>query len=581
MKRRLAAIMAADVVGYTRLMGADEAGTLQRLTELRRQVLEPLIAEYNGRIVKLIGDGLLVEFASVVEALGCAVVWQSTVAEKETAIDEADQLRFRIGINLGDVIVEDGDIHGDGVNIAARLESLAEPQGICLSGDAYRQVRGKIRVEFEDLGKKEIKNVVEPIQVYRVATTQFQGSSIKPTSNSSPHPEKPSIAVLPFVNMSVDLDQEYFADGITEDIITDLSRFRELLVIARNSSFQYKGKPSKAQTIARDLGVQYVIEGSLQRSGERLRVTVQLIDASTGSHAWSERYHRTITDLFALQDEIVESIVQTLVERIRSVSERRASRKGKQAVAAYDYVLQARAIIEDNRENLEVSRSLYEKAATLDSECAHAYSGLAQTYLFEWTSGWSDSPTESLNLALVFARKAATLDDLDSEAQRRIGVIRLFRGEREQAQTYLNRALTLNPNDADAMAARGLYLIYEGRPLDALKELERATRRNPFHPTYYFWWIGLALYEARRYEEAIAPLRNAIDSFPNFVAPHRHLAACYAQLGIKDMADREVAKIVELEPHFSITKMARTFAYRDPADLEHYCDGLRKAGLLD
>jgi len=581
MERRLAAILAADVVEYTRLMGADEAGTLQRLTELRRQVLEPLIAEYNGRVVKLVGDGLLVEFASVVDALGCAVAWQVTVTEKEAAIDEADRLKFRIGINLGDVIVEDGDIYGDGVNIAARLERLAEPQEICLSGDAYRQVRGKTRARFEDLGEKTLKNVADPIQVYRIMAMECPRNLIKPTGNSSPLPEKPSIAVLPFVNMSGDLEQEYFADGITEDIITDLSRFRELLVIARNSSFYYKGRTGKVQTIAQDLGVQYIVEGSLQRSSERLRVTVQLVDAITGSHVWAERYHRTITDLFALQDEIVESIVQTLVERIRSVSERRAVRKGQKAVAAYDYVLQARAIIVDDCESLEVSRSLYEKAIMLDPECGHAYVGLAQTYLFEWTSGWSDSPTGPLDLALVYARKAAVLDDLDSGAQRRIGVIHLFRGEREQAKTHLDRALALNPNDADAMAGRGLYLIYEGRPLDALNELERATRRNPFHPTFYFWWIGLALYEARRYEEAVTPLRKAIDSFPNFVAPHRHLAACYAQLGLKDMADREVAKIIELEPHFSVTKMARTFAYRDPADLEHYCDGLRKAGLPD
>jgi len=579
MERRLAAILAADVVGYTRQMGVDEAGTLRRLTGLRKEVLEPLIAEHRGRVVKLMGDGLLVEFASLVKAVQCALAWQVAVPQSATAHPEAGRISFRIGVNLGDVIVEDQDIYGDGVNIATRLEQLAEPDGICISGDAYRQVRGKIEAEFEDLGERQVKNVAEPLRVYRVSLVRTRSTAASPERKPPPPSDKPSIAVLPLTNMSGDPAQEYLADGITEDIITDLSRFRELMVIARNSSFFYKGKADKAQTVAQDLGVQYLVEGSLQRAGGRLRITVQLIEAHTGIHLWAERYDRALTDLFVLQDEIVESIVQTLVERLRSASEKRAMRKGPQNLAAYDYVLQARATLSDSRERLQYCRALYESAIELDPECGHAYAGLAGTYLFAWTSGWSDSPAESLDRALTNAQKAASLDDLDSEAQRRLGIIRLFRGEREHVDTHLGRALALNPNDADAMAYRGLHLIYEGRPLDALKEMERATQRNPFHPTYYFWFTGLAHYGARQYDEAIAPLHKAINSFPNFVAPHRHLAACYAQLGQRDAADHERAKVIELEPHFSIKKIAQTFAYKDPVDLKHYCDGLRKAGL--
>lgn len=580
MERRLAAILAADLVGYSRLMQADESGTLRRLTALREQILEPLIARHRGRVVKLIGDGLLVEFASLVEATECALAWQAAVAEQESEGEASARLSFRIGVNLGDIIVADDDIYGDGVNVATRLEQLAEPNGICLSGDAYRQVRGKIEAAFEDLGEQEVKNITEPIRVYRVSSARSVDAGAAPRSRP-PLGERPSIAVLPLSNMSGDPEQEYFADGITEDIITYLSRFRGLLVIGEKSSFHYKGKTAEPRTIAKDLGAQYLVQGSLRRAGGRIRLTVQLVEAETGVRLWAERYDREVGDLFVLQDEIVESIVQTLVGRLTSAGAKHASRKAPQNLAAYDYVLQARAIISDSRENLQRCRALYEKAIELDPECGHAYAGLAATYSFEWTSGWSESMEETLDKAVSLAQKAAALDDLDSVAQRRLAVFQLFKGEREQAEVHLDRALSLNPNDADAMAYRALFLIYAGDPDGALAELSRATRRNPFHPTWYYWLFGLAHYAARRYQEAVAPLLRAIDSFPNFVAPHRHLAACYAQLGQRAKAERERAKILELEPSFTIAKIARTFAYRDPADLEHYCEGLRKAGLPD
>jgi adenylate cyclase len=327
LERRLAAILAADVVGYTALMGADESGTLRRLTGLRREFLEPLIGEHHGRIVKLMGDGLLVEFASVVDAVACALAWQDGVAERGSATDESKRLQFRIGINLGDVIVEDGDIHGDGVNIAARLEGLAEPGEICLSDDAFRQVRGKIEAEFEDLGEQDLKNVAEPLRVYRIAGDGSGAARVAPEREPRALPDKPSIAVLPFANMSSDPEQDYFSDGITEDIITELSRFASLFVIARNSSFAYKGQAVDVRRVAEELGVRYVLEGSIRRAGHRVRITAQLIDRETGKHVWAERYDRDMADLFAVQDEVTQAIAATIEGRMAASGAQRSRRK--------------------------------------------------------------------------------------------------------------------------------------------------------------------------------------------------------------------------------------------------------------
>jgi adenylate cyclase len=310
LERRLAAILAADVVGYTRLMGWDEAGTLHRLTALREQIVQPLIARHRGRVVKLMGDGLLVEFSSVVDAIACAAAWQERVVEHEAEGDVAKQVKFRIGINVGDVIVEGDDIHGDGVNIAARLEGLAEPGGICLSEDAYRQARGKTEVEFQDLGERTLKNVSEPVRVYRVATRVSGTVSAEPAGEPRPLPDKPSIAVLPFTNMSGDPEQEYFSDGITEDIITGLAKVSGLFIVARNSVFTYKGKAVKIQQVSQELGVRYVLEGSVRKAGNRVRITAQLIDGDTGGHIWAERYDRDLSDVFHIQDEISQSIVE-------------------------------------------------------------------------------------------------------------------------------------------------------------------------------------------------------------------------------------------------------------------------------
>ena len=576
MERRLAAILAADVVGYSRLMGEDEEGTLARLNACR-EFIDGLVNDHRGRVFGSAGDSVIAEFASPVEAVRCGVEIQQELETRNAELPEDRRMQFRIGVNLGDVMAEGENLFGDGVNIAARLEQLAEPGGIHISDDVYRQVEGKIDVAFDDLGEQRLKNVAKPVRVYSVnfrkdGTTN--GSSEPPTL-----PDKPSIAVLPFVNISGDPEQEYFADGITEDIITALSRFRALFVMARTSSFTFKAKSVTAQDVGRELGVRYVVEGSVRRAGERVRITVQLIDATTGGHLWAERYDRDLGDIFAVQDEVTGTIVGTLAGRLSAQDLERAKRKPPESLQAYDYVLQAKALIADSKENNHHSRALYEKAIELDPACAPAYSGLANTHLIDWTSGWSGSPERSITQAFEIAKKALALDDADSTTLRRMASIQLFRKKHEEANLHLKRALSINPNDADTLAARGLLLIYLGRPEEAIDSVTEARRLNPYHPAFYLWFLGLAYYTSRQYERAIESLKEAIGRSPNFVAPHRHLAACYGQLGRIEDALAESEAIRRLDPHSTLASVMSTTAYKDRADLEHYLDGLRKAGL--
>jgi adenylate cyclase len=407
LERRLAAILAADVVGYTRLMGADEAGTLRRLTELRQEILELLINEHHGRVVKLMGDGLLVEFASVVDALACAVAWQNRVSEQEVATEEDKRLQFRIGINLGDVIVEGEDIHGDGVNVASRLEGLAEPGGIYLSDDAYRQVRGKVEAEFEDLGELALKNVAEPVRVYRVATAVSGTASAKPASRPLSLPEKPSIAVLPFTNMSGDPEQEFFADGISEDLITALSKIRWFFVIARNSTFTYKGQAVEVTQVARELGVRYVIEGSVRKAGNRVRITAQVVEAASGNHLWAERYDRDLKDIFALQDEMAQTIVGAVEPELSAAEREHAARKPPESLDAWETYQRGLWHLwsftrDDNAETQRVLR----RAQELDPSFATAYAFESYSHYLDAMLGFSEAPDESLAAALTAAKRA-------------------------------------------------------------------------------------------------------------------------------------------------------------------------------
>ncbi|MEE8144101.1 MAG: adenylate/guanylate cyclase domain-containing protein, partial [Kiloniellales bacterium] len=414
MERRLAAILAADVVGYTRLMGADETGTLRRLSELRQQVLEPLIAEHHGRIVKLMGDGLLVEFASVVNALTCAVAWQNGVAQREAAADEDKRFKFRIGINLGDVIVEGDDIHGDGVNIAARLEGQAEPGGICLSGDAYRQAQGKVEIDFEDLGEHDLKNVAEPVRVYRIAG---DGAEATPAKAPLALPDKPSIAVLPFDNMSGDPEQEYLADGISEDLITALSKIRWFFVIARSSTFTYKGQAVEVTQVARELGVRYVIEGSVRKAGNRVRITAQLIDATTGRHVWAERYDRDLADIFELQDEMTQTIVGAVEPELSAAERERAVRKPPESLDAWEtYQRGLWHLWSFTKDDSAEAQRLLRRAQELDPGFATAYAFESYSHYLDAVLGFAEAPGESLAAALTAARKALAVDDKDPVA---------------------------------------------------------------------------------------------------------------------------------------------------------------------
>jgi len=466
LERRLAAILAADVVGYTSLMGADEAGTLQRLTALRQTVLEPLITAHNGRVVKLMGDGILAEFASVVDAVTCALAWQNDGAETD--------LQFRIGINLGDIILEEGDIYGDGVNLAARLEGIAEPGGICLSGDAYRQVRGKIEAKFEDLGEQNLKNVSEPLRVYRVAGGRSESGTVSSTKETLSLPDKPSIAVLPFTNMSGDPEQEYFSDGITEDIITDLSRVSGLFIIARTSVFAYKGKTEKIQQISRELGVRYILEGSVRKAGNRVRITAQLVDGKTGGHLWAERFDRDLSDVFFIQDEIAQSIVEAAKVAI-APQERAAIQKIPTTnMEAYQFYLRGRQFLHEmTRRNLELARQMFLKAIEIDNDYAHAYAGLSDCgsvlCLF-----YDDNP-KTLNDTLSHSRKALQLDPALAEAHVSYGMVLMLMGDDGAAKTEFESAIRLDPMLYEAYWFMGRQYMNHGDFERAAKMFKRAS----------------------------------------------------------------------------------------------------------
>jgi TolB-like protein len=567
LERRLAAILAADVAGYTRLMGDDEAGTLHRLTELREQVLEPLIAEHHGRVVKLMGDGLLVEFASVVDALTCAVAWQNGVAEREAETDEDRRLQFRIGINLGDVIVEGEDIHGDGVNIAARLEGLAEPGGICLSGDVFRQAKGKMEAEFEDLGNQELKNVAEPIRVYRVIESHSGSGTASEVKEALSPPDKPSIAVLPFENLSGDPEHQYFSDGITEDIITELSRFRSLFVIARNSSFQYR-----AAADVKELGVQFVVEGSVRRLGGRIRIAAQLVEAATGNHLWAERYDRDMADLFAVQDEVTQAIAATIEGRMAASGAQRSRRKPTEDLAAYDYFLQGREKFE-RFVDLDATIELFRRAAELDPEFAQAYAWLSRSHIYRYHN---DLSAEAQREALDLARKAVSLDSADAWCHATLGYAYIFDGQLDLAGVHIDRAVSLNPTDTRITSIRALWLAFMGRTDEALQDIELALRRDPFTPGSHWTFLATTLFQAGRYQDTI----NAVNHLPG---PNRwdlyYLAASHAHLGQIEKARACVAELQRGHPDTSLGQVGLTERFKDPADLERLLDGLRKAGL--
>jgi adenylate cyclase len=568
-QRRLAAILAADVVGYSRLMEADETGTLATLKSRRKEVLEPLIARHHGRIFKVTGDGVLVDFASAVNAVQCAVELQEKFGTANAGISEARHIVLRIGVNLGDVMVEGSDLYGDGVNIAVRLEGIAEPGGIVVSGTAYDHLKNKLKVGFDDLGAQILKNIAEPVRAYRVVgTPAVAASAPKPIS------DKPSIAVLPFTNMSGDPEQTYFSDGTTEDIITELSRFRSLLVIARNSSFAFRGQRIDIAEIARRLGVQYIVEGSVRQSGHRVRITAQLIDAASGTHLWADRYDRDLEDVFAVQDEVVRTVVATVAGRVEVAGAQLAKRKPPESLAAYDYVLRGleQANLDGEPHNAE-ARRLFEKAVELDPQYAAGHAYLALAIYLQWLS---DRGSGNLDLALASARQALALDENDSRCHRILSNIYAHMRQHDRAEFHSERSVSLNPNDAHAAMNRALQLRDLGRAEEGIEWARKAMRLNPYHPNWYWDCFARVLHTAGRYEEALDAYNRIMDR-PSFF--HAYVAACHAELGRMAEARVHAALALEAKPDFSVSAWGKILPLKNDADLQRFLDGLRKAGL--
>ncbi len=579
LQRRLAAILAADVVGYSRLMGDDEEGTLARLKAHRDEVIDPTIGKHNGRVVKLMGDGTLAEFASVVDAVRCAIDIQEAMGERNADVPEDRCIQLRIGINIGDIIIEGDDIYGDGVNIAARLEGLAEPGGVCLSGDAYRQVRGKIEAQFEDLGKREVKNLAEPLRVYRVATERLPSAATSPATKPLPLPDKPSIAVLPFTNMSGDPEQEYFSDGITEDIITDLSKISGLFVVARNAVFLYKGKAVSPVDVSRDLGVSYVVEGSVRKAGNRMRISAQLIDPPTGYRIWAERYDRDVTDIFALQDEITEKIVGALEVKLTKGEQEQVASRYTDNLEAYDYFLRGRAYqTRSTKERNTQAREMFEKAIALDPSFAGAYAQLSYSHYRDWRYQWSDDP-RALDRALQAAQKAVNLDDSLPLAHSFLGWAHLWKKQHEEAIAEAKRAIELDPNFAEGYARLGEILNYAGRPDEGVNLLKQAMHLDPHFPAIYLFFLGYGHYGMGQYEEAIAALKRSLTQNPDHFSPHRILAVIFSELGREEEAQAEVAEMLRISPNATLRGQKERMPFKDESTLERYMEGLRKAGL--
>ena len=576
-KRRLAAILAADVVGYSRLMGADEDATVATL-EVCRGIFRDTVAAGAGRIVDTAGDSVLSVFDSVVEAVRAAIAIQALLAAHNERLSDDRKMAFRIGINLGDVIAKpDGTIYGDGVNVAARLEALAEPGGVTISGSAFEQIEGKVDAPFVFAGEQSVKNIERPIRTYRLGGAGGgDGSDAKAVDKPVPSiPDKPSIAILPFDNMSGDADQGFFADGITEDVITELARYPDLFVIARNSSFTYKGRAVKIQDVAADLGVRYVVEGSVRKAGDRVRVSVQLIECETGAHLWAERYDRELTDIFEIQDELTQAICATLPGRIRPAEEARLARKPPADMAALDCLLAGRIhhhrlTKEDNAEALR----MLDRAIELDPAFAQAYAWKACVLGQSMQFGFADGNV--LDEALSALNQAISLDESDVECHRLLCEVAMEQRDLAQAGIHNERALSLNPNDPRLVAQKGELLTWRGEGDAGAEWVETAMRLDPHGAPGRAHLLGRAHYTARRHDDAVAAY-GAITA-PNLRA-HAGMAAAQAQAGDTAAAARHAAAVLELKPDFSAADYAGGMPYENEDDRAHLVEGLVKAGL--
>lgn len=635
--------MFTDIVGFSRQMGADEARML-RLLDVHNQIIQHMVADHHGHVIKTVGDAFLVDFPSVVNAVQCAQHIQRQFQLHNAEREASEQIHVRIGIHLGDIVQQDGDVFGDGVNIAARLQALAEPDTICISQVVYKEVEKKLTLgTVVSLGKPKLKNIAERFQIYALLAEQPTGirqqlqvqrlklsgrvgtahrlalasvslvaltliavryfpmlfpspQSLTPNTHPSlspqssavitqeaqpplPLPDKPSIVILPFTNMSEDPKQEYFSDGLTEDLTSALSKISSLFVIARNSAFTYKGKAVKVQDVSKELGVRYVLEGSVRKADNQVRITAQLIDATTGGHLWSERYDRPLQDIFALQDEVVRKIVTTLKLQLTLQEQGILVRKTTDNLAAYDYYLRGREHF--NRYTQETNaqaRQMFEKALELDPQYAEAYAFLGWTYVREWSFQWSQD-SQALEQAFALAQKAVALDDSLPVAHMILGNVYVWKKQYDQAIAEAERAIALDSNFAEAYRWLGNILKFAGRPEEALGLIEKAMRLNPHYPANYLFFLGEAYLSTGRYEEAIAAFKRALTRNPDLLPAHQGLAFIYSELGREEEARAEAAEVLKISPNFSLERWRQQSPYKDQAVSERMLAALRKAGL--
>ncbi|MBZ7922271.1 adenylate/guanylate cyclase domain-containing protein [Ensifer adhaerens] len=576
MEQRLAAVLAADMAGYSRLMEADEAGTLARLRTHRIELIDPAIAKNKGRLIKTTGDGLLVEFQSVTDAVKCAVEIQQRMKRRNSDVPEDRRIEFRTGINLGDIIFEDDDIFGDGVNIAARAEQLAEVGGICVTAAVATQVADRLALPIEDLGEKTLKNISRPVRLYRIALEGLDLPAATGASDAKKGVCKPTIVVLPFDNMSGDPDQEFFADGLTEDIITELSRRHELFVISRNSSFVYKNQSVNAREVAASLGAQYLVEGSVRKIGERVRVTVQLIDAVNDAHIWADKYDRQLDDIFAIQDEVTAAIAATVPGRLEAAQRDQLSRTKPANMAAYECALAAkvlhhRSTVADNAQ----AQSLIDRAVSLDPGYAHAHAWRACILGQAWVYGWCEDKEATWLEVNAELEQALSLDDNDADVHRILAAVNVNNNALTTARYHQERALFLNPNYDLVVVQQGELLTWLGRPEEGVEWIRKAMRLNPHHPERFWSHLGKAYFAARQYGEAIEAFMH-LSSMDE--TQHAFIAACYGWLGDAIAAGAHMEKVRALAPEFEIKRFLGTLHYAQESDAQHLREGLTRAG---
>ncbi len=616
-KRKLTAILSADVKDYSRLMGEDDEATVRTITAYR-EVITEVVQQHRGRVVDSPGDNILAEFASVIDAVSSAVEIQEELRVRNAELPEDRKMEFRIGVNLGDVIHEEERIYGDGVNVAARVESLAEAGGVCVSGTVFDQIESKLPLGYEYLGEQSVKNILKPVRVYkalmdpeavgkvigekraeprrgqraalavvtvlllivgglliwRVVSPPLEVASVE--KMAFPLPDKPSIAVLPFDNLSGDPEQEYFSDGITEEIITALSKVPKLFVIARNSTFTYKDKPVKVQQVSEELGVQYVIEGSVRKSGDKIRITAQLIDALTGNHLWAERYDRNLDDIFAVQDEITKKIITAMQVKLTEGEQARATAKGTNNLEAYLKTLQANEYIHRvNPESNALGKQLAEEAIALDPEYAWAHYNLGRAHQLDVWLGMSKSPKQSIGKAIGLIKKAIVLNDTLAEAHGRLGFLYSMIRQYDKGVAEGEKAVALNPNSAMAHVMLGKTLVFDGRWEESIPQYKKAIRLNPIPPNMYLYSLGLSYGMTGQYNEAITWCEKAVRQAPDSLWARIMMTVVYSLSGRDEEARAEAAEVLRIQPKFSIKKSR----YKRETDRERFNGALRKAGL--